>query len=301
MYEAFVRQAEGQLGIAVERGVSMKDYTTFAIGGAADMMAAPDQAGQLPALLALCRQEGIPFLLLGRGSNLLVSDGGIEGLVIYTGKLKKMKLEGTRLYAECGASLRSVASKAQRGALAGLEFASGIPGSLGGAIFMNAGAYGGEMAQVTECVDALDAEGNPSSFSREDCNFSYRSSLFSQKGLTVLGAWFSLIPGSAEEIKRTAAELNRRRREKQPLTLPSAGSVFKRPEGYFAGKLIMDCGLKGYRIGGAQVSEKHAGFIVNMGGASCEDVRRLIAHIQDTVWQACHVRLESEIRLVGRR
>jgi UDP-N-acetylmuramate dehydrogenase len=301
MYEAFVRQAEDQLGIAVEHGVSMKDYTTFAIGGAADMMAAPDRAAQIPALLALCRQEGVPFLLLGRGSNLLVSDQGIEGLVIYTGKLKKMKTEENRLYAECGASLRSVASKAQRCALSGLEFASGIPGSLGGAVFMNAGAYGGEMKQVVLRVDAADSEGNPLCLEKEECAFGYRSSIFSQKGFAVLGTWFLLEPGDAEEIKRTAAELNRRRREKQPLTLPSAGSVFKRPEGCFAGKLIEDCGLKGYCIGGAQVSEKHAGFIVNIGGASCEDVRRLVAYIQDTVWQAYHIRLESEIRLVGRR
>ena len=300
MYEAFVRQAHDQLGIAVACGVSMKDYTTFAIGGAADMMAVPDQTGQLSALLKLCRQEGVPFLLLGRGSNLLVSYAGIEGLVICTGKLKKLKTDGSRLYAECGASLRSVASRAQRSALSGLEFASGIPGSLGGAVFMNAGAYGGEMAQVVDRVDALDGEGNSLSFGRSDCAFSYRSSVFAQKGLLVLGAWFELAPGDAEEIKRAAAELNRRRREKQPLSLPSAGSVFKRPEGYFAGKLIEDCGLKGYRIGGAQVSEKHAGFIVNTGGASCDDVKRLIAHIQDTVYQTFHVRLESEIRMVGR-
>lgn len=285
--------------LEVLREEPMSRHTTFRIGGPARRLARPASPEQLVRLLTLARAEGWPVFLLGNGSNLLVSDGGIDALVIHTGCLDTLERTGeTTLRAGSGLSLARLANFAQRCALTGLEFAHGIPGSLGGAVCMNAGAYGGEMRQAVSFVTAWFPDTGVAQLDRDQLLFGYRRSVFSQRPGVVLSAEFALAPGESDAIKAQMEELSRRRREKQPLELPSAGSVFKRPEGHFAGALIEQCGLKGFRTGGAQVSEKHAGFIVNTGGASCEDVRRLIAHIQRTVLEQTGVALETEIKMI---
>lgn len=283
----------------VLREEPMDRHTTFRIGGPARRFVRPAGVSQCGALLSLAEEEDWPFLVIGNGSNLLVSDNGLDALVIHTGCLDKAERTGERaIRAGAGSSLARLASFARREELGGLEFAHGIPGSLGGAVCMNAGAYGGEMKQVLSAVTAWFPGEGVRRLERPALDLGYRHSVFSEKRGVVLEAEMLLEPRDGGEIASLMEDLGRRRREKQPLEYPSAGSTFKRPAGHFAGALIEQCGLKGVRIGGAQVSEKHAGFIINAGGASCADVLSLIAHIQDTVYQQTGVRLEPEVRIV---
>lgn len=283
----------------VLREESMDRHTTFRIGGPARRFVRPSGVSECGALLSLAEAEGWPVLVIGNGSNLLVSDEGLDALVIHTGRLEGVERTGERtIRAGAGLSLARLASFARREELSGLEFAHGIPGSLGGAVCMNAGAYGGEMKQVLSAVTAWFPGEGIQRLEPEALALGYRHSVFSERRGVVLEAELSLEPGEGCGIAARMEELGRRRREKQPLEYPSAGSTFKRPEGHFAGALIEQCGLKGVRTGGAQVSEKHAGFVINAGGASCADVLALIAHIQETVYRQTGVRLEPEVKIV---
>ena len=276
----------------------MRTHTTFRIGGEARRMACPKSVEELSALLMLVEEGNYPYLMLGNGSNLLVSDEGVDKLVIHTGGVVDMKrLNGDVLYADAGVSLARLAVFAQKESLTGLEFAHGIPGSLGGAVCMNAGAYGGEMCQVISSVTAwLPGEG-VREMTLEELVLRYRHSFFSDHEGVVLAATLQLKPGDESEIRAVMEDLIRRRREKQPLEYPSAGSTFKRPEGHFAGALIEQCGLKGMTVGGAQVSEKHAGFVINIGNATCADVLALVEKIQNIVLSETGVHLEPEIKV----
>ena len=277
----------------------MKDYTTFQIGGPCDILVRPYDEGQTAALIQFCAANGIRWQVIGNGSNLLVPDGGVSGAVIQIGSncsyIRKSLKEGEILCA-AGASLSAAAAFAQKEGLTGLEFAWGIPGNVGGALFMNAGAYGGEMKDVVVCADYVDGMGNTRTIAASEMQLGYRHSVFSEKDWCITKVKLQLRPGDPAEIRRTMEDLMERRKSKQPLEYPSAGSVFKRPEGNYAGALIEQCGLKGRQIGGAQVSEKHAGFIVNRGGASSRDVTQLIREIQNTVAEQTGYRLECELR-----
>ena len=299
-FEQFdILQAEKLRDLAVKRDEPMCKHTTFRIGGNARRFACPKSTGELSRLLSLAEEAEIPFLVVGNGSNLLVSDSGIDKLVIHTGAVDQMRLlEGNRIEASSGVSLARLAVFAKNHALTGLEFAHGIPGSLGGAVCMNAGAYGGEMCQVVTEVTAWLPDRGVCTLTAQEADFSYRHSYFSHHRGVVLSAIMQLTPGSEEEIRAQMEELIRRRREKQPLEYPSAGSTFKRPEGHFAGALIEQCGLKGAGVGGAEVSEKHAGFVINKGGATCADVLALIEKVQSAVLEATGVSLEPEIKVV---
>ncbi len=278
----------------------MRDHTTFKIGGPADAFAQAHSPDEAAALIRFCRQNDLPFLITGNGSNMLVSDAGIRGVVIAVKDgMNAVETDGCEVRAQAGALLSRTAAEAARAGLSGLEFASGIPGTVGGGVFMNAGAYGGELKDVIKSVTYMDLDGVIYTRGPESLGFGYRKSIFSQGAYVILSCVFSLKKDCAEDISARMKEYSRRRSEKQPLSEPSAGSAFKRPEGYFAGKLIQDCGLMGYRIGGAAVSEKHAGFIVNKGGATCRDVTRLIAHVQNAVMEKFGVRLEPEVRICG--
>lgn len=286
--------------LTVLRDEPMSRYTSFRIGGGAVRMAQVKSTAELAALLSLVEEDSIPYLLLGNGSNLLVSDDGIDRLVIHTGALCGMKTLGDdTLYAEAGVSLAKLAVFAQKHSLTGLEFAHGIPGSLGGAVCMNAGAYGGEMVQVIEEVTAWLPGKGLCAMPTAELALSYRHSYFSDHEGVVLGARLRLCKGDENAIRAQMEELIRRRKEKQPLNYPSAGSTFKRPEGHFAGALIEQCGLKGMSVGGAQVSEKHAGFIINTGNATCADVLNLIEKVQRTVLEQTGVALEPEVKVVN--
>ena len=285
--------------LEVLREEPMDRHTTFRIGGPARRFVRPSGVSECGALLSLAEAEGWPVLVIGNGSNLLVSDEGLDALVIHTGRLEGVERTGERtIRAGAGLSLARLASFVRREELSGLEFAHGIPGSLGGAVCMNAGAYGGEMKQVLSAVTAWFPGEGIQRLEPEALALGYRHSVFSERRGVVLEAELSLEPGEGCGIAARMEELGRRRREKQPLEYPSAGSTFKRPEGHFAGALIEQCGLKGVRTGGAQVSEKHAGFVINAGGASCADVLALIAHIQETVYRQTGVRLEPEVKIV---
>ncbi len=279
---------------------SMKLHTTFKIGGMADVFVMPQSEKELMEITELCRAENVPYMIIGNGSNLLVSDNGIEGVVISTEGLKDLYIENEiYLYSAAGNMLSKTANFAAESSLSGLEFASGIPGTCGGGVFMNAGAYDGELADSIVSVRVL-ADGEIKEILPKECNFGYRSSIFQHNNWVILGAKFKLKKGNKEEIKAKAAELNSRRREKQPLEYPSAGSTFKRPEGYFAGKLIEDAGLRGFCIGDAQVSEKHCGFVINRGNATAKDVIMLTEHIKKTVREKFGVELEEEIKITGK-
>lgn len=278
----------------------MSNHTTFRIGGAADYFLLPTEGTQIKGIFEICREEGIPCFILGNGSNLLVSDKGYRGAVIQMYRnMNKIETEATVIRAQAGALLSAIAAEAKNHSLTGFEFAGGIPGTLGGAVTMNAGAYGGEMKDVLKSVTVVDREGNIIKLSVEELNLGYRTSIVKTAGYFVLEAEISLKEGNPEEIKELMRDLTERRTSKQPLEFPSAGSTFKRPEGYFAGKLIMDSGLRGYRVGGAQVSEKHCGFVINAGGATAEDVRALIQDVQNTVYEKFGVMLEPEVRFLG--
>ncbi len=275
----------------------MKNHTSFKIGGPADFMVFPETPEQTARLIKVLDNAGEKYELIGNGSNLLVSDSGIRGTVISTVKMSDVTVCGNTITALCGATLAKAAAKAANASLTGLEFASGIPGTVGGAVVMNAGAYGGEMKDVVKkvlCYDGTDLK----ELSAEECDFSYRHSAFSAGGYVVLSCLMELENGDKEKITEKMLELNRKRAEKQPLNFPSAGSTFKRPEGYFAAALIEECGLKGVSSGGAQVSEKHSGFIVNTGGATCDDVRRLMEICVNTVYEKCGVTLEPEVKIM---
>ena len=277
----------------------MKNHTSFKTGGEADVYIKADSAENIIKAVNVLKEENVGYIIIGNGSNLLVSDKGIAGAVIEIGSLmNNITVNGTKIYAQAGALLSSLSAAAADNSLTGLEFASGIPGSVGGAVFMNAGAYGGELCQVVRSVRAwFPGEGIVTLMGGE-CRFGYRHSVFSEKPGVVLFVEMELTAGDSAAIKAKMEELAARRRSSQPLELPSAGSTFKRPEGYYAGTLIDQCGLKGERVGGAQVSEKHAGFIVNTGGATCADVLGLIARIQETVRERTGVALEPEVRIL---
>ena len=300
-FERFDQQVSELLPqLNILREEPMRAHTTFRIGGNARRVAQVTSCAQLSALLELVHREQCPYLLVGNGSNLLVSDEGVDALVILTGGLQRMELTGENvIFAEAGCSLAQLAVFAMKHSLTGLEFAHGIPGSLGGAVCMNAGAYGGEMCQVISSVTAWIPGKGECSMSLEELELSYRHSWFSHNEGVVLSAVLSLKPGEEETIRAQMEELIRRRKEKQPLNYPSAGSTFKRPEGYFAGALIEQCGLKGKRVGDAQVSEKHAGFVVNLGNATCADVLGLIDEVKSTVLDRTGVVLEPEIKVIG--
>ncbi len=277
----------------------MNRHTTFKIGGAADFFAIPSTNEEVINTIKLCNSSQIPYTIVGNGSNLLVSDGGIGGVVIKPA-LNEINVSGTKITAGAGALLSRMANTACENGLSGMEFAAGIPGSVGGAIYMNAGAYGGEMKDVIISVTYADENGNIKTVSSDKLGFGYRKSIFTGTNCIILSCEAELCPDSREKIKAKMSELSAKRAEKQPLSMPSAGSTFKRPEGHFAGTLIEQAGLKGFSIGGAQVSEKHAGFVVNTGGATCENVVKLIEHIQKTVRDKFSVELEPEIKITGR-
>ena len=277
----------------------MSAHTTLKLGGPADYMVFPRDREEIAAMFREAAENGVPVTVIGHGSNLLVLDGGIRGLVICIGKnMRKITREGNSLKAQAGAMLGSAALEAAEAGLTGLEFASGIPGTVGGGVTMNAGAYDGEMAQVVTEVRGIRPDGTAVRLSREEMNFGYRHSVVQEKDFIVTEVTFELKPGDPAMIRARMSELNTKRSEKQPLDLPSAGSTFKRPEGYYAAALIDQCGLKGYSIGGARVSEKHAGFLVNTGTSS-RDFLNLMKKVQAIVEERAGVRLEPEIRIVG--
>lgn len=279
----------------------MSRHTTFKIGGNADIFVKVKTEDELKTVLSLTKEFNLPLLLLGKGSNLLVSDKGIAGVVISLDGLDSVTVDGDTVTCGAGASLRAVCLAAQKSSLSGLEFAYGIPGTVGGALYMNAGAYGGEMSQVVVSATALDRDGNIKFFTPEQMKLGYRVSAFKNTDLIITSVTLKLKHGNADEIKAAMDDFFSRRRDKQPLEFPSAGSTFKRPEGYFAGALIEKNNLKGASVGGAQVSQKHAGFVINTGNATCEDVLSLIKKVKDTVKQADGVDLEPEVIFVGRK
>ena len=295
---------ESAAAITGENRIKTKEplnrYTTFRIGGKADFIAEPEKPEQIAELADLCKKEKVPFFIMGNGSNLLVSDDGYRGMIIHIADgMSRITVEGTRITAQAGASLIKTAVTAKQHGLTGMEFASGIPGSVGGAVYMNAGAYGGEVKDVLLDAEVLTQEGEFLTLTGEELDLSYRHSCIFEKNYVVLSARFSFEKGEADKIKARMDELAKARREKQPLEFPSAGSTFKRPEGYFAGKLIQDAGLKGYTVGGAQVSEKHSGFVVNRGGATAEEVAFLIKQVQKKVMKQFNVMMQPEVRFVG--
>lgn len=277
----------------------MKRHTTFRAGGNADWFVVPESTEELAAVLNLCRQAGAEWYLLGNGSNLLVSDRGFRGVIIGMERFANVEISGNTLRTGAGVLLSRAANEAYKAGLTGFEFAAGIPGTLGGAAVMNAGAYGSEMKNVLTGAKVLDREGTVRTLSKEELKLGYRTSCIPQKGYTVLEVILELAPGKPEEIRKRMDELAAKRKEKQPLEFASAGSTFKRPEGYFAGKLIEDAGLKGYTVGGAQVSEKHAGFVINRGDATAGDIYRLCCDVKDRVKEQTGVSLEMEVKLLG--
>ena len=278
----------------------MKRHTTFRIGGPAEIFVIPDNIEDVRKIIEICNAEDIPYFILGNGSNLLVSDKGYRGVVIQIDRnFGTVEIKGMEIHASAGALLSTIAAAARKEALTGFEFAGGIPGTLGGAVVMNAGAYGGELKDVLKSVTVMDQKGNIFEIPAEELQMGYRTSIIKTAGYIVLNAVLSLKEGNPEEIKKLTRELSEQRISKQPLEYPSAGSTFKRPEGYFAGKLIMDSGLRGYQVGGAQVSEKHCGFVINTGDATAEDVCSLMKNVIEIVHEKFGVTLEPEVKFLG--
>ena len=277
----------------------MMKHTSFRAGGAARWFAVPETAEELKAVLAACRKADTPWYVIGNGSNLLVSDKGFPGVIISTDKFDRLEVNGTEITVGAGVMLSKLANTAYKAGLAGLEFAAGIPGTVGGACVMNAGAYGSEMINVLKSVTVLTPEGTVETLPAEKLELGYRTSVIPKKGYLVLEAVMSLTEGNMEESKALMDDLAFRRKDKQPLEFPSAGSTFKRPAGHFAGKLIEDCGLKGFTVGGAQVSEKHAGFVINKGGATASDIYNLCKEVEKRVKAEFGVSLEMEVKLLG--
>ena len=291
-------QAAGREQVLVDE--RMDRHTTFRIGGPADFFVIPETIEQLAQTVRICREQKVPFYILGNGSNLLVGDKGYRGVIIQVYKnLNAVHTDGQVISAQAGAMLSVIAKQALAHGLAGFEFASGIPGTLGGAVVMTAGAYGGEMKDIIRKVTVLTPEGKIQTIPGDQMEFGYRTSIVEKKSLIVLSAVIELENGNSEEIRSRMEELKRKRTSRQPLELPSAGSTFKRPQGYFAGKLIMDAGLQGFTVGGAQVSEKHCGFVVNRGGASAADVRELMRQVTEKVQERFGVTLEPEVKMLG--
>lgn len=279
---------------------AMSQHTTFKIGGPADYFLMPDKGEDVGRVIKICKEKEIPYFILGNGSNLLVGDGGYRGAVIQIYRnMSSVTVEGNEITAQAGALLSAVAAAAKNASLTGFEFAGGIPGTIGGAVVMNAGAYGGEMKDVLTEVTVMNAEGDIFTLPTEELELGYRTSIIKTAGYIVLEAKIRLKEGDPEVIRETMKDLTIRRTTKQPLEYPSAGSTFKRPEGYFAGKLIMDSGLAGYQVGGAQVSEKHCGFVINVGDATARDVRTLMDNVRDIVYKKYGVTLEPEVKFLG--
>lgn len=277
----------------------MSSHTTFRVGGPADVMVWPKRE-QLAGVIRLCREREEAFYIIGNGSNLLVGDGGIRGVVIEMRRgMGDIRVEGDKIVAGAGALLAKAANTAAEHGLSGMEFAAGIPGTIGGAVVMNAGAYGGEMKDIIECVTVLDRQGNEKELWVDELELGYRKSCILGKGYIVTQAALKLSSGDKTAIRDKMKELSEQRILKQPLEFPSAGSTFKRPEGYFAGKLIMDAGLRGYQVGGAQIAEKHCGFVINRGGATAADIRKLMQDVREEVEKQFHVTLEPEVKMVG--
>lgn len=287
-------------GIYFKEGEPLSRHTSFRIGGPADIFAEPSTSEQLALVVSAARESGEPFCVIGNGSNLLAPDEGFRGVVICLGeRFSGIKAEGEVITASSGALLSKIGSAALKEGLGGFEFACGIPGSLGGGVYMNAGAYGGELKDIVTSVTFLDGELKQKTLPGAACGFGYRNSVFKDhKDWLILGAEISLVRKNRQEIDGLMSELAAKRREKQPLEYPSAGSTFKRPEGYFAAKLIEDCGLKGFRVGGAMVSEKHAGFVINTGGATCADVLKLMDEVASVVLKKTGVQLRPEVELL---
>lgn len=296
-----LKQLARELKIKYSENEAMALHTSFKIGGGADLFLCPKTAEDLSRLYTLAQKENISCFILGSGSNLIVSDSGIEGVVLSTAELKGISLiDETTIYAEAGASLAALCTFARDNGLTGLEFAYGIPGSVGGAVYMNAGAYGGDISGVISSAKSITLGGSFTERSAEDLKLGYRTSIFRDNGEIIVGATFSLKKGDKQNIADAMTEIITKRKRSQPLEYPSAGSTFKRPEGYFAAALIDECGLKGRSVGGAMVSEKHAGFVINYAGATCRDVLQLVEVIKQTVKTEKDVDLETEIIFVGR-
>ena len=278
----------------------MKKHTTFRIGGPAEYLILPQTAEEIADVVKLCRQEEIPWYIVGNGSNLLVADEGVRGVVIQLLRnFNQIQVEGCQIRMQAGAQNAAVAKRALDASLTGFEFAAGIPGTIGGAVVMNAGAYGGEMKDILKEVTVLDQNGMIRTIPTEELELGYRTSIIARKGYVVLDAVIVLKTGDPKEIKAAMDDLKEKRGTKQPLEYPSAGSTFKRPEGYFAGKLIMDAGLRGFSVGGAQISEKHCGFVINKGNATAKDVTELMDETKKIVMEKFGVALEPEVKRLG--
>ena len=278
----------------------MKKHTTFRVGGNADYFVMPQNAEEVNKIVALCKDAEVPYFILGNGSNLLVGDRGYRGVIIQIYKaMNDVQIEGDRVKVQAGALLSRVGTATLEAELTGFEFAAGIPGTVGGAVVMNAGAYGGEMKDIIVNATVLTQDGDIITINKEDLELGYRTSVIAKKGYVVLEAEYQLQPGEKEVIRARMDELKCQRVTKQPLEYPSAGSTFKRPEGYFAGKLIQDAGLRGFQVGGAQVSEKHCGFVINKDQATAADIRELMQQVSDKVMQEFGVKLEPEVKTLG--
>ena len=278
----------------------MKKHISFKVGGPADFLVKPKTEEELRNVVEFAKKENVPFIVIGNGSNLLVKDGGIRGIVIeLSDNFNNYEIDGNIIKAQSGALLAIIGRNAMKNSLTGFEFAAGIPGTLGGALAMNAGAYGGEMKQVVKTVRLMDRDGNIFELSNEEMKFEYRRSLLTTKDYIVLSAVIELQPGNVEEIKEIMADYSNRRSTKQPLNFPSAGSTFKRPEGHFAAKLIDDCGLRGLNLRVAQVSDKHCGFVINSGGATAKDILDLMFIVKSTVNAKFGIMLEEEVKILG--
>lgn len=299
MYEKIIKACRDN-GCNYVENADMTKYTTFRIGGPAKLLVEPNSVDALSEILKACKEEGIKPIVLGNGSNVLVQDKGIDGVVIVMGDaFSKIEYAGNDLVkVQAGAKLINLCRFCFEYSLGGLEFATGIPGTIGGAVFMNAGAYGGEMKDVVWVVNHMNLDGEKGSFQGSQLDFSYRHSAYVDSDLIITSVIFHLEQDNADAIKNSMDDVQARRKAKQPLDFPSAGSTFKRPEGYFAAALIDECGLKGYTVGGAQVSEKHAGFVINVGGATSEDVLKLMSDVQEKVKTEKGVDLEPEVRII---
>lgn len=283
----------------IEIDEPMKNHTSFKVGGPVDILVTPENFKQVVDVIGFCKEEEIPYYIIGNGSNLLVKDGGIRGVVIKLCKLDEIRVEGDRIIAESGVTLKNTSDLAMENCLTGFEFACGIPGSIGGAVAMNAGAYNGEIVNVIESAKIIDQDGNIRELDKEALELGYRMSSILKYGYTVLEVTLKLDKGDCSKIRDRVDDLNRRRNEKQPLEYASAGSTFKRPEGYFAAKLIEDSGLKGISVGDAEVSKKHSGFIINKGNATAKDILDLISIVQKKVKEKFDVELLTEVRILG--
>lgn len=295
-YKIFENGNYGEVRFSEE----MKNHTTFEIGGPCDVMIIPENKEQVLNTLKTIKEHDFSYMVIGNGSNLLVSDQGLRMVIIKLGEaFSQIKIEGEKVYAQAGAELAEVAKASIEEGLAGMEYVSGIPGNIGGAVTMNAGAYGGEMKDIVETVTCLGQDLEIRTYTNEDMHFSYRHSRVQEENLIVLEVELALEKGNQEEIDELYHSLTQRREEKQPLEYASAGSTFKRPEGYYAGKLIDDAGLRGYKHNNAMVSEKHCGFVINTGGAACDDVLYVIRHIQKEIYDKYRVKLQTEVKILG--